>query len=87
MNLSEQISEKILQLKESLLSQHPQMPSLLRDIHKTLKENPDCVTLLSEEEVGVIVNGLKRQTQTEIATAAIKSTPKKSLKSLTLADL
>ena len=87
MNLSEQISEKILQLQESLLSQHPQMPTLLRDIHKTLKDNPDCVTLLEESEVAIIVEGLKKQTATEIATATIKAKSTRALKSLTLADL
>jgi hypothetical protein len=87
MNLSEQISEKILSLESALLTQNPTMPTLLNDIWKTLKENPDNVTLLSEQEIGVIVNGLKRQTSTEIATAALKSATKKSAKSITLSDL
>lgn len=86
MNITEQIKEKIASLNSALLSQHPTMPSLLREIHSTLKANPDCVTLLEEEEIGVIVNGLKRQTATEISTAALKS-PKKSIKSIGLADL
>ena len=86
MNLTEQISEKILSLNNALTSQHPTMPSLLQDIWKVLKANPDCVTLLTEEEIGVIVNGLKKQTATEIATVALKSKTK-SLKSIGLADL
>lgn len=88
MNLSEQIKEKILSLQDSLLTQHPQMPTLLREIWKTLKENPDQVTLLSEEDIGVIVNGLKKQTNTEIVTAALKNKSNtKALKSISLADL
>ena len=86
MNLSEQISEKVLALNNALESQHPSMPSLLQEIWKNLKANPDCVTLLTEEEIGVIVNGLKRQTATEIATVALKSKTK-SLKSLSVSDL
>ena len=86
MNIADQIKEKVLALQEALLSQHPTMPSLLRDIHTNLKANPDVVTLLTEEEVGVIVNGLKRQTATEIATAALK-TKTKSVKSISLSDL
>lgn len=86
MNLSEQLSEKILSLNNALESQHPSMPSLLQEIWKNLKANPDCVTLLTEEEIGVIVNGLKKQTATEIATVALKSKTK-SLKSLGVADL
>lgn len=86
MNLNEQIKEKILSLESALQSQHPTMPSLLQEIWKTLKANPDCVTLLTEEEIGVVVNGLKQQTRTEIATTALKS-KSKSLKSIGIADL
>lgn len=86
MNLSEQIKENVAALESALASQHPTMPSLLQSIWKQLKANPDCVTLLTEEEIGVIVNGLKKQTATEIATVALKSKTK-SLKSLGIADL
>lgn len=86
MNLSEQIKEKVLSLQEALLSQHPTMPTLLRDIWQTLKANPEQVTLLEEEDIGVIVNGLKQQTKVEIATTALK-TKTKSIKQLSLADL
>jgi hypothetical protein len=86
MNLQEQITEKILTLQTQLLSQHPLMPTLLAEIHSTLRDNPDCVTLLTEEEIGVIVNGLSKQTATEIATTALKS-KSKSLKQLSLDDL
>lgn len=87
MNISEQISEKLLQLDSALKSQHPTYPVLLREIHKTLKAYPENVTLLSDEEIGVLVNGLKRQTSTEIATVAIKNSKTKSIKSLGIADL
>jgi hypothetical protein len=86
MNLSEQISEKIISLKSALETQHPTMSTLLKDIHATLKANPDCVTLLTDSEVGVIVNGLSKQTATEIATTALKSKGK-SLKNISLLDL
>ena len=88
MNLSDQIREKILSLQTALTNQHPTMPTLLREIWKTLKENPDQVTLLEEDQIEVIVNGLKKQTNTEIVTAALKSkSGTKSLKSISLADL
>ena len=86
MDLATQIKEKILSLDSALKESHPTMPTLLREIWTVLKANPDQVTLLEETEIGVIVNGLKRQTNTEIATAALKSS-KKSSKNLTLADL
>lgn len=86
MDIATQIKEKILQLEEALLAQHPSMPTLLQEIHANLRANPDVVTLLTEPEIGTIVNGLSKQTQTSIATAALKSRTK-SVKSLTLADL
>ena len=82
----QELKAKIASLQEALLSQHPMMPRLLQEIHKTLREYPENVTLLTDEEVGVIVRGLKQQTNTEIATAAIKN-KSKSVKSITLADL
>lgn len=86
MNLSEQIKEKTLALEQALLSSHPSMPSLLKDIWLTLKANPDQVTLLSEEDIGIVVRGLKQQTKTEISTTALK-TKGKSLKNISLDDL
>jgi len=86
MDTQTQLKEKILSLQTALLESHPTMPGLLREIHTTLKANPDCVTLLSDDEVGVIVSGLKKQTATEIATSALK-TKTKAVKSMTLADL
>ena len=82
----EQIKSNILELQEALLKAHPQMPTLLRTIHSQLREDPDCVTLLDEEEIGMIVSGLKRQTATEIAVAPSKAKTQK-IKSLSVDDL
>ena len=81
-----QVAEAIEDLKDKLLSQHPEMPILLRKIHQTLKADPDVVTLLSEEQIGVIVNGLSKQTQTTIATSLTKGKGK-SIKSIGISDL
>lgn len=87
---SYEIREKLASLEEALLSSTPNMPSLLRDIHRNLKKDPDVVTLLSEEECSILVRSLKKQTATEIATKAIKSKSgagSKSLKKTTVDDL
>lgn len=86
MDLRTQVTEKILSLKNQLEIQHPQMQVLLREIWKTLKDNPDQVTLLEEEEIQTIVAGLEKQTQITLLTKAI-TTKTKSLKSITLDDL
>jgi len=85
LTLSEQISSKILELRDSLLNQHPAMPRLLSEIHTTLKSNPACVTLLTEEEIGIVVAGLKKQTATEIA-ATVSKVRTKPMSKMTLED-
>lgn len=82
-----QIKEKLASLEEALLSSHPTLPVILRDIHSSLKKDPDVVTLLTEEECATLVRGLKEQTATEIATAATKKKPKKALSKMTTSDL
>jgi len=83
----EQLKEKVLSLQTALLEAHPTMPVLLREIHNHLKQDEEVVTLLSEEEIGIIVQGLQKQTQTVIIEATLKKGPGKSLKKVTLADL
>lgn len=83
----EQLQEKVGSLQEALLSAHPSMPVLLRDIHNHLKADPDVVTILSEEEIGIIVSGLQKVTQTKILDSIVKKGTGKALKKTTLADL
>lgn len=78
LSTAQQLQEKVASLKTALLDKHPQMPILLREIHSTLKKYPEQVTVLSEEEVAVIVSGLMKQTGTEFAVAAQKGPGNKS---------
>lgn len=82
-----QIKEKLAFLDSQLKASTPNISTLLREIHVVLKNDPDVVTLLTEEECSILVRGLKKQTNTEIATSALKSGAKKSLKQMTLGDL
>lgn len=82
-----QIKEKLASLEAALLAGTPDMPQLLRTIHRELKSDPDTVTLLSEEECSILVRGLKKQTATEIATKVIKKKPKKAMSKMTIDDL
>jgi len=66
------LNEAIAQLNNALLTSHPSMPVLLRTIHKQLRDDPELVTILSEEELGIIVNSLKKQTNTEIVASVVK---------------
>jgi len=87
MDTHTQVQESIAALQQALLSAHPEMPVLLRKIHQTLRNDPEVVTLLTEDEIGVIVNGLSKQTQTTIATSLATKRTGKTLKSIGIADL
>ncbi len=82
-----EVREKLASLEEALLAGTPTMPTLLRDIHRSLKKDPDVVTLLSEGECSILVRGLKKQTATEIATKVVKKKGGKSVKKITASDL
>jgi hypothetical protein len=78
---SAQFAQKIAELKGMIESKHPQMGTLLDQVHAALKKQPECVTLLSEEDIGVIADGLKIQTGIEFSAALAKPSGTKSLKS------
>lgn len=80
-NQAFELQEKVASLSNALLERHPRMPQLLQDIYQNLRAQPENVTLLSEDEIAIIVNGLKEQTKTEFASAVTKSpSAAKSLK-------
>ena len=67
---------KIAELQECILNAHPKLPIILKEIHTNLKNDPANVTLLSEEQIAIIVSGLKQQTKTEITQATLKKSTK-----------
>ena len=87
--LNIEIKSKLDELQQALLTAHPTMPTLLRDIHKTLKAQPEQVTLMTDEEIAIIVQGLEKQTNSHLAASALKTTKakKESLKNVSSADL
>ena len=81
------ISLKISELHQSILDEHPTMPILLREIHQNLKLDPENVTLLTPQEVSIIVSGLMKQTDTTITTSILKGTKGKSAKNMSVDDV
>jgi hypothetical protein len=69
----QELKSKVENLKAKLLARDPNMPLLLREIHVALREQPENVTLLAEEEIAVIVEGLTIQTGVEFSAAVTKS--------------
>ena len=73
-----ELREKVAALSAVILSKHPTMPTLLQQIHKTIKAYPEQITILTEEEIRVIVSGLEVQTQTFIVQQTVGSKGKSS---------
>lgn len=87
--LNLEIHTKLLELQQALLDSTPNMPTLLRDIHRTLKGQPEQVTLMSEDELAIVVQGLQKQTSVNLAAATMKPSVSKraALKNTSMNDL
>ena len=64
------LQEKVLELSAMLTERHPKMPTLLAEIHRTLQKYPEQVTLMDEDQIRIVVEGLKVQTGVQFAAAA-----------------
>lgn len=84
MNPIDQVKSTIAELENALLTEHPQMPLLLKSILAQLKSDPDVITLMTEEDIGIIVQGLKKQTKTEISASKTKGTSAKKQMSMSI---
>jgi hypothetical protein len=78
---------KMQSLQEAIHYKHPTMPVLLMQIHKQLRADPEIVTLLTEEAIGVIVKGLQVQTKTELVAVVVKESKAKAKKTPLSADM
>ena len=67
------IQMQIAELKQSLETKNPGMSTMLRTIHAELRKDQTLVTLLTEDEISVVVSGLMKQTNVAIVVKATKS--------------
>lgn len=66
------VLEKCAELEDALDKALPGFPHILKDIHETLRADPEVVTLLKEEEIAVIVKGLERHAHIIVTPAKVK---------------
>lgn len=85
----EQITQRISELQTKMQEKAPGYESLLQVIHRNLVNDPEVVTLLSPEQIGVIFAGLSQMKGIVIAEAAgkNKTASGKKLKDVGLGDL
>jgi hypothetical protein len=85
------IKQKLADLEAALLSQDPLMKQHLKEIHAMLIKYEELVHLLSEDEIGKIVQGQQIITQTTLVAAVTgkgaKTAAGKKAATLSLGDL
>jgi hypothetical protein len=81
-----QATEKIAALEVALANEQPNYAILLKEIHKQLSEDPDCVTLLTEEQIAILVSGLEKKVGVDLI-AAMPKPKTKAVKNLSEDDL
>jgi len=67
------LKQKVGELNEAMLSNHPRMPVLLKEIWLAIRKQPEQVTVLSPEETHVVFQGIERQTGVFLATSVTAS--------------
>ena len=85
-----ELASSIQELEQALLAEHPQMPTLLRQIHAGLLQNPAAIHSLNDDQIAMIIKGLTSYTNTEIVASTKPKTSaaaKKALSKVTADDL
>lgn len=79
---------EMAELQAQLEQNVPGFANKLREIHTKLRQDPAIVTLLTDDEIGVIVAGLEKHTNVQIvAPAAIKASKSRSKEPVSASDL
>lgn len=84
----DRVQSKIIELQEALDGAIPNFQFILKDIHDTLRADPEVVTILKEEEIAVIVKGLEKHSHIIVTPAkAKKAASAKSKAPISASDL
>jgi hypothetical protein len=77
-SLSEKMQTQLDTLYKKLDANIPDLKDNLRIIYNELKQDPAIVTILSEDEIGIIFRGLSRMASIEVVAASAKKRGGKS---------
>lgn len=69
----QEISDRVTELQNAIHGAHPRMPGILQEIWKTLHSYPEQVSLLEEDQMRMIINGLEKVVDTDLANVTIKA--------------
>lgn len=69
---------ELAQLQADLLAKVPSFRTVLQDIHRKLKADPAVVTILTDDEIGLIISGLKTHAQVDVIAPQKKKAVKKA---------
>lgn len=79
---------ELAELEQALLQQLPEFKTILKDIHGKLRQDPELVAIMSEEEIELVVRGLTKHATVEIiAPKAAKAARKSAKTPISAADL
>lgn len=80
MTPAELFKERLAKLQEVLISNtNEALPRVLADIKQSILQDPEQVTIMSEEEIGLVVSGLIKQTGIAITPVKKKATSLKAI--------
>lgn len=79
---------QLAELEDALLKKLPEFRTILRDIHTKLRQDPEVVTILTEDEVSLIVSGLVTHANVDIiAPRTVKAAKKAAKTPISAGDL
>lgn len=78
---------QMCELEQKLNEQIPDFTGQLRYLHRVAAEDPNVVTIMTDEELGIIVRGLARMVDIEIVTPKETGTRKKKLANVSSDDI
>lgn len=63
----DQLKMKCAELEQALLSENPEYKNILHKMHEEIRQTPEFIYMLKDEEIAVIVSGLSKMTGVQIA--------------------